>query len=80
LTDGRASQRWIAKVAAEVEATVMLSNHSEYDSAYTRARLIAAPRQPGESHPFIVETDNVQRYFTVMAECAMASKVRAGAK
>ncbi len=75
-----ASQRRIAKVAAEVDATVMLSNHSEYDGAYTKARLIAAPRQPGENHPFIVGTDGVQRYFTVMAECAMASKLRAGAK
>jgi metallo-beta-lactamase class B len=74
------SQRRIAKVAAEVEATVMLSNHSEYDGAYTKARLIAAPRQPGENHPFIVGQDGVQRYFTVMAECAMASKLRAGAK
>jgi metallo-beta-lactamase class B len=74
-----ASQRRIAKVAAEVEASVMLSNHSEYDGAYTKARLIAAPRQPGENHPFIVGTDAVQRYFTVMAECATASKLRAGA-
>jgi metallo-beta-lactamase class B len=75
-----ASQRRIAKVAAEVEASVMLSNHSEYDGAYTKARLLSAPRQPGENHPFIVGTDGVQRYFTVMAECAMASKLRAGAK
>jgi metallo-beta-lactamase class B len=75
-----ASQRRIAKVAAEVEASVMLSNHSEYDGAYTKARLISAPRQPGENHPFIVGTDAVQRYFTVMAECATASKLRAGAK
>lgn len=75
-----ASQRKIAKVAADAGASVMLSNHSEYDGAYTKARLIAAPRQPGEDHPFIVGTDAVQRYFTVMAECAMASKLRAGAK
>jgi metallo-beta-lactamase class B len=75
-----ASQRKIAKVAADAGASVLLSNHSEYDGAYTKARLIAAPRQPGEDHPFIVGTDGVQRYFTVMAECAMASKLRAGAK
>ena len=74
-----ASQRKIAKVAADAGATVLLSNHSEYDGAYTKARLIAAPRQPGEDHPFVVGTDGVQRYFTVMAECAMASKLRAGA-
>jgi len=56
------------------------SNHSEYDGADTKARLIAAPRQVGETHPFIVGTDTVQRYVTVMSECATASKLRAGAK
>ncbi len=75
-----ASQRKVAKVAADAGASVMLSNHSEYDGAYTKARLLLAPRQPGENHPFIVGPDGVQRYFTVMAECAMASKLRAGAK
>ena len=75
-----ASQRKIAKAAADAGATVILSNHSEYDGAYTKARLIAAPRQPGENHPFIVGTDGVQRYFTVMTECATASKLRVGAK
>jgi metallo-beta-lactamase class B len=75
-----ASQRRIAAVAAAEGATVILSNHSEYDGAYTRARLIAAPRQAGEDHPFILGSQMVQRYFTVMAECAAASKLRAGAK
>jgi len=75
-----ASQQKIAKVAADAGATVMLSNHSEYDSAYTRARLIGVKREPGENHPFVVGADGVQRYFTVMAECATAAKLRAGAK
>ena len=75
-----ASQRKIAAAAADAGATVVLSNHSEYDNAYTKARLIAAPRQVGENHPFIVGADAVQRYFTVMAECAVASKLRAGAR
>jgi metallo-beta-lactamase class B len=75
-----ASQRKIAKAAADAGATVMLSNHSEYDGAYTKARLLSAPRQPGENHPFIGGIDSVQRYFTVMTECATASKLRAGAK
>ncbi|HVH26157.1 MAG TPA: MBL fold metallo-hydrolase [Vicinamibacterales bacterium] len=74
------SQRKIAKVAGDAGASVVLSNHSEYDGAYTKARLLAAPRQPGENHPFIVGAEGVQRYFTVMSECAMASKLRAGAK
>ena len=75
-----ASQRKIAKVAADAGATVMLSNHSEYDGAYTKARLVTTKREVGENHPFIGGADAVQRYFTVMAECAMASKLRVGAK
>ena len=75
-----ASQRTIAKAAADAGASVILSNHSEYDGAYTKARLLLAPRQPGEDHPFIVGTAGVQRYFTVMAECATASKLRVGAQ
>lgn len=46
----------------------------------TKARRLSAPRQPGENHPFIAGAEGVQRYFTVMTECAMASKLRAGAK
>jgi metallo-beta-lactamase class B len=75
-----ASQRKIAQAAADAGATVILSNHSEYDGAYTKARLIAAPRQAGENHPFVVGADAVGRYFTVMAECALASKLRNNAK
>jgi len=37
-------------------------------------------REVGEENPFIVGTAGVQRYFTVMAECALASKLRLGAK
>lgn len=75
-----ASQRRIAQAAADARASVILSNHSEYDGAYTRARLIAAPRQVGETHPFILGPDAVQDYFKVMVECATASKLRAGAR
>jgi metallo-beta-lactamase class B len=75
-----ASQKKIAGVAAEVGAAVLLSNHSEYDGAYTKARLVPLKREPGEEHPFVVGTGGVQRYFTVMAECALASKLRLGAK
>ncbi len=74
------SQKRIAKAAADAGATVILSNHSEYDNAYTKARLISAKREVGETHPFVVGADGVQRYFTVMIECATASKLRAGAK
>jgi metallo-beta-lactamase class B len=55
-----ASQRKIAKAASDAGASVILSNHSEYDGAYTKARLIAAPRQVGETHPFIAGTDGLR--------------------
>jgi metallo-beta-lactamase class B len=74
------SQKRIAKAAADANATVMLSNHSEYDNAYTKARLLSVKREVGEDHPFVVGAAGVQRYFTVMTECASASKLRAGAK
>ena len=85
-TEGRrwdeyiASQKRIAQAAAAAGASVILSNHSEYDGAYTKARLIAAKREVGEGNPFIVGTQSVQNYFTVMQECATASKLRNGAK
>jgi metallo-beta-lactamase class B len=75
-----ASQKKIAGVAAEVGAAVILSNHSEYDGAYTKARLVSLKREPGEDHPFLAGTEGVERYFTVMTECAKASKLRLGAK
>jgi metallo-beta-lactamase class B len=75
-----ASQRKIAKAAADAGASVILSNHSEYDNAYTKARLAGLKREVGEDNPFIVGADSVQRYFTVMTECALASKLRAGAR
>ena len=75
-----ASQRKIAKAAEDAGASVLLSNHSEYDGAYTKARLAGLKREVGEDNPFVVGVDGVQRYFTVMQECALASKLRVGAK
>src|SRR6185295_1543711 len=75
-----ASQKKIAKAAADAGASVILSNHSEYDGAYTKARLAGAKRETGEENPFVVGANAVQRYFTVMSECALASKLLVGAK
>lgn len=75
-----ASQKKIQDAARAANAQVILSNHSEYDGAYTKARLISSPRQAGENHPFIVGNDTVLRYFTVMQECAAAAKLANGAQ
>jgi metallo-beta-lactamase class B len=73
-----ASQKKMAQAAAAAGATIVMTNHSEYDNAYTKVRLLAS-RQPGEPHPFDVGPEGVQRYFTVMEECASAMKLEAAA-
>jgi metallo-beta-lactamase class B len=67
-----ASQRKLAKLAADAGATVLLSNHSEFDDAYTKARLLLS-RKPEEPNPFEVGKESVTRYFTTSDECAQAA-------
>jgi metallo-beta-lactamase class B len=55
------SQRRIGKAAADAGGTVIISNHSEYDDAYTKARLVGLKREVGEQNSFIVGADGVQR-------------------
>lgn len=69
------SQLKFAKLAAAQNATIIMSNHTEFDNAAIRARLLAT-RKPGEAHPYEVGTDGVKRYFTVMSECALAQAER----
>jgi len=67
-----ASERKLAKLAADSGATVLLSNHSEFDDAYTKGRLLAS-RGPGEPNPFEVGRESVARYFKTSDECAQAA-------
>lgn len=68
-----ASQKKMAAAAASAGATVLLSNHTAFDDAWTKARL-AARRPAGAPNPFIVGADAVANYFTVMTECALAAQ------
>jgi len=70
-----ASSKKMAKAAADYGATVLLSNHSEFDDAYFKAHT-AAHRQPTASNPFDVGADGVARYFTLVQSCAAAAKLR----
>jgi len=71
-----ASQKKMAQAAAKAGATLLMTNHSEYDNAYTKARLTQL-RKPGEPSPFEVGKVGIQRFFTVMSECAQAMKLEA---
>ena len=71
-----AASKKMAKAAADYGATVLLSNHSEFDDAYFKGHTAAA-RKPGTPNPFEVGVDGVARYFTVVQSCATAAKIRA---
>ena len=70
-----ASQKHMAEMAAAAGATVLITNHSEYDNAFTKSRLDEM-RKPGERSAFDVGPEGVQRYFKVSEECTLAAKDR----
>ena len=70
-----ASQRKFAKAVADAGATVLMSNHSEFDNAVSKIRMMAA-RKAGEPHPFEIGAEAVARYFKVTDECAQLARYR----
>lgn len=69
-----ASQRHLAAKAKETGASVLISNHSEFDSAFNKSRMLAG-RGDGP-HPFENGADWVQRYFKVTENCARATQLK----
>src|ERR1700674_420013 len=69
------SQTKMAAAAAAANATVFMSNHSEFDYATTKIRMLAS-RKPGEPHPFEIGKEAVARYFVVTGECAQAERLK----
>jgi metallo-beta-lactamase class B len=67
------SQKHMAAKAAATGATVLLSNHSEFDNAFNKNRMLAG-RGEGP-HPYELGADWVQRYFQVMQGCARAAQL-----
>ena len=67
------SQQHIAEQAAATGATVLLSNHSEFDNAVTRNRMLAGRRDG--PHPYVLGEEWVQRYFQVLQGCARAAQL-----
>jgi len=53
---------------------VLLSNHSEFDNAVSKNRMLAG-RGDG-SHPYDIGAEAVQRYFRVMQGCARAAQLK----
>jgi metallo-beta-lactamase class B len=68
------SQKHMAAEAAVSGATVLLSNHSEFDNAYNKNRMLAG--RGNSPHPYELGASWVQRYFRVMQGCARAAQLR----
>ena len=56
-------------------ATVLMTNHTEFDRAYDRVRIAQLPRAAGEKHPYETDAATVQRYFEMGADCAEAQRL-----
>jgi len=68
------SQKHMAAKAASTNASVLLSNHSEFDNAFNKNRMLAG--RGNGPHPYEIGADWVQRYFQVMQGCARAAQLR----
>jgi metallo-beta-lactamase class B len=71
----RDSQKKMADAARSAGATILMSNHTEFDRAYDRARLAQLPRAQGEKHPYESDAQTVQRYFEMTGNCAEAQRL-----
>lgn len=64
-----ASAERFSEIARAAGASVLLSNHPQYDGSTTKLDALAA-RAPGAPHPYVIGAEGVDRYLTVAAECA----------
>lgn len=67
------SQRHLAAAAKASGATVLLSNHTEFDDAVKKNRMLGG--RGNGPHPYEVGADWVQRYFEVTESCARAAQL-----
>jgi len=71
----RDSQRKMSEVADAAGATILMTNHTEFDRAYDRVRIAQLPRTAGEKHPYETDTPTVLRYFEMAGDCAEAQRL-----
>ena len=60
-------------IMKQEKADMFLSNHVSFDAAIAKMAALKE-RKPGEPNPFVVGEDTVQRFLTVLGECALATK------
>jgi len=55
------------------KADVLLSNHVSYDNTVAKIGTLKE-RKPNQENPFVVGEDTINRFLTVLGECALATK------
>ena len=70
-----ASARRFKEITAKAGADVIISNHTIFDGSKTKLPALEH-RKPGDPHPYVIGTDGVQRYLTVVDESAQAGLAR----
>jgi metallo-beta-lactamase class B len=69
------SARRFKEITAKAGADVLISNHTIFDGSKTKIPALER-RKPGEPNPYVIGKDAVQRYLTVVDECAQAGLTR----
>ena len=69
------SARRFKDIAAKAGADVLISNHLIFDGSKTKLPAVLQ-RKPGDPNPYVIGTAAVQRYLTVVDECAQAGLAR----
>jgi metallo-beta-lactamase class B len=64
-------------VMKQEKADIFLSNHVAFDDAVAKMATLK-DRKPGQPDPFVVGEDAVQRFLTILGECALATKASIG--
>jgi len=71
----RDSARKMGEAVGRAGATVLMTNHTEFDRAWDRARLAQLPRAAGEKHPYETDAATVKRYFEMTGLCAESQRL-----
>jgi len=71
----RDSAKRMGEAAGAAGATVLMTNHTEFDRAWDRARLAQLPRAAGEKHPYETDAATVKRYFEMQGLCAESQRL-----
>ncbi len=66
-----ASAQRFKEITQKAGADVLISNHTNFDGSKTKIPALER-RRPGDSNPYVIGRDAVQRYLTVVDECARA--------